>query len=233
MIENLCVRVEFKLNIYLRMELNKNQVTVLQSLNGKTISQPDKCFFVMWEKAGRNCNSYFQNWLHSFFRYHLGLDDFRGLKEIFELKDLEQKFHQLIKGSDTTSLVDEIFSSLESYDEKIFQFDTEKKTMNIPHQILLLKFLRELLCNPFLATYNFRYKKNDQGKFVDSVVRILLFNFFHQEKDLAANESVDKWVPIFDKIHQHVARNYPWYHLKYKDSAEMQGKWNIYESYLI
>lgn len=216
--------------------MNEDQIEILKDLNGTTVSQPGPCHFAKYVKGewmGRQL--YFQNWLESSFHYHRGYNDHAGIKEIFSISDLPQTDKIFYP----EGFVDDLFKQLEPYDNVVIKFDEETKTINLPTNILLLKFSRELFCNPIVAIYDTRYNKEERGEFINMIIHLSTDpqnEIVYVEGRPGGNIKEEYYLGFVDilyEINKVVAKKYPWYHLKYKEAANMVGQWETYEKHYL
>jgi len=204
-------------------KLSSNQFEILKLLNKTTFNQPGRCNLIAREKGTRIYYLKFLHWLTSNFRCHYGMDDHCGMDIIFTFKDLPQIYHIMFADKvEINTFVDNLFEQLMPYDNIIFEFDEESNSINVPYLILLLKFLRELLCNPIVATYNMRYRKGNRGSFIDDIIRIfssfypdLKQDIYVPEKGYIKKEYKKKFIQRLKEINLYVAEKYPSYHLMY------------------
>src|SRR5579885_838296 len=136
--------------------LTKDKINLLDKLNNSKIIEPTITHFLKYEKDETILTyKIWQNWQKNYFDYHTGKDGYRGLCEIFPLENLSSEICQLIYDCIITldklkikKFIDDLFDKLKSFDNIKIEYDFQKiNLINIPNEILLLKFLRELLCN--------------------------------------------------------------------------------------
>lgn len=187
-------------------DLTPNQTKLLTFLCKKRIGVPSIANFFVWERAFESTRTYpcVQYWIRSspnWFRYHDGLDEFRGCNLIFSLK---QQININIL-TDTNEHIDELFAQLAPYENRtITDLQNEGISNNKILEILQLKFERECLCNPHGILQSCEHSKypghgnycehmNDMCTPITGKIELVEF------KQLLLN------------IYEHVKLNYPWY----------------------
>src|SRR5581483_9888724 len=99
---------------------------------------------------------------------HIGINGYRGIQPIFSFADLSDDkkiwISNLILSVDLSApdpirnFIHWLFDVLQEYDDTVIEYganvrspDPNTSQLNIPYQVLLLKFLRETLCNPLVV----------------------------------------------------------------------------------
>jgi len=121
-----------------------------------------------------------QNWQKNIFAYHVDINKYGGIIPIFDL-DLDESTSKKISHlcvtlneKEISEFLIDLFKTLKQFDDikiKIPKMERDGKLpnysirINIPYNILILKFLRELLCNPFTIMYLF----STDYQFIDGI----------------------------------------------------------------
>ena len=163
------------------MRLSDDQLNLLLELVGSKVVEPMVANFCKLEQGDTVGQLYArdQHWRTSTYDYHSELNGYRGVKPIFSFTEMNCEttavISKLIASIDCLSStthelvepwVDWLFQTLAPYDQQLIR----PYGQDVPHQILLLKFLRELLCNPFIAKYLFDAKYH---AFIRAMVTLL------------------------------------------------------------
>lgn len=156
---------------------------LLKRINGSKICQPTAAPFIRYEKDDTiQTYSYYCKWDCLSLSYMMG---HRGISSIFPIENLPVLISNLYRKcigkynnihdryEDIKELITIIFNSLKPYDDLVFTYNQKNQTINLPYNILMFKWLRELYCNPYILIHVFD-RQNDE--LISGLRRILLNN---------------------------------------------------------
>ncbi len=185
------------------------QIELLKYLDGKNVCSPTRCNFIIYSNYSGHTLDYKQHWMENEFGYIVGLcGSFIGMQEIFYLSDLSETLSLVCKDGDINRFVDLLFSNLCAFEDTVIRV-IDECVLNVPYEILKLKFLREYICNPIIACCM------DENCFMENLFRMLISELHADQPSI----SYDKFRLFIKDTNSIVASKYSWYHSLYFDAT--------------